>query len=190
MPDDLGDARSVLTLLGEPGWFIAFASTLSEVEVPLAEMPARLRASASSRSFSFRAARFNFASACRLLLATRSLWHDCQVSLPVSPLTHHAVDTLGCLCKDEFVYAALAGATGEAVGVIGLVASHDRLLRDCLFAHKALGLISGASLPNSPDRSSSRTPGYHQIAEAGSCRPRPCPCILHSESSRHATAIA
>lgn len=71
--DALGDIpRSVLALDGDPG-LIAFARTLSEVEVLLVERPARLRASASSRSFSFRAARFNFASACRLLRATRSL---------------------------------------------------------------------------------------------------------------------
>jgi hypothetical protein len=53
--------------------------------------------------------------------------------MPATPsdpdiVTRHAVYALTCLCKDEFLDALGAGATGEACCVVGFFACHDCLL--------------------------------------------------------------
>jgi hypothetical protein len=53
-------------------------------------------------------------------------------------VTYHTVNALGCFGKHKLLYPALAGATGKTVGVIRLVAGHDRFFRDGLLAHKTL----------------------------------------------------
>lgn len=81
------------------------------------------------------------------------------------PNTYHAVDALACLCENQLVYAALAGAACEAVCMVRFIARHDRLFCDSLLAHKALRLAR---------RWDAEPTWYEQLPQTG----------LPSESSR------
>lgn len=52
-------------------------------------------------------------------------------------MTFHAVYPVACLGEDELVNAILADLAFEAVGVIGIIASHDRFVKDGFLANVA-----------------------------------------------------